>query len=327
MIILYIVLGIVGLLILLNVIVFLFVLKEHNKIFNTRFTPSSLIKYYEANEFHLDSKKIEINCKNEMIRGNIYTYGDYDQNKILVFCHGMDSCKDAYMQEIGTLCQNGFMVLGFDHLGVNESDGKLSGISGSLKSLDYVINYVKNSEELKNKDIYVVGHSWGAYATINIVKFHKDIKGIVGMAPFVNISSYFRYDLNKKNPLIISMIKLIELIKFGKYAGCDGLKSLKDFNGKILLLQSTDDNTVNYNHAVGYLKNILGDKCEYIILNDRLHNPDYKVEAVKYLNEFVSNINNYKGKDLEEYFKKQDFHKMGELDNNIMNEIINFINK
>ncbi len=327
MIILYIILGIIGLLIIINVIIFLIVLKSHNKMFNTRFMPSPLITYYDAKEYSLDSKKIEINCDNEIIRGNIYTYGDYDKNKIVIFCHGMNACKEAYMQEIGTLCQNGFMVIGYDHLGVNESDGKLKGISASIKSLDYVINYVKKDEELKNKDIYVVGHSWGAYATINIVKFHKDIKGIVALAPFVNISSFLKHSMNMKNPLVILMVNLIEFFKFGKYADCDGLKSLKEYNGKVLLIQSTDDNIVNYNYALRYLKDNLGDKCEYIILNDRLHNPDYKAEAVKYLSEFVSNINNYKGKELEEYFKKQDFHKMGELDDTIMKDIINFINK
>ena len=322
MIVLYIILGIIGFLILLNIVVFLIVLKSHNKIFNTRFTPSPLVTYYDAKEYNLDSKKIEINCDNEIIRGNIYTCGDYDKNKIIIFCHGMNACKEAYMQEIGTLCQNGFMVLGYDHLGVNESDGKLKGISASIKSLDYVINYVKKNDELKNKDIYVVGHSWGAYATINIVKYQKDIKGIVALAPFVNVSSYLRYSMKMKNPFIILMIKLIELIKFGKYADCDGLKSLEEYDGKVLLIQST-----NYNYAVGFLKNNLKDKCEYIILEDRLHNPDYKAEAVKYLNEFMSNIKKYKGKELEEYFKKQDFHKMGELDMNVMKNIINFINK
>ncbi|MCR5350753.1 MAG: lysophospholipase, partial [Acholeplasmatales bacterium] len=213
MIILYIILGIVGLLILLNIILFLIVLKSYNKIFNTRFEPSPLVKYYEASEYNLDSKKIEIKCENETIRGNIYTHGNYDENKIIVFVHGMNACKDAYMQEIGTLCQNGFMVLGFDHIGVYESTGKLKGISSSVRTLDYVINYVKNNEELKDKDIYVVGHSWGAYATINIVKYHKDIKGIVALAPFVNVSSFLRYSMNRKNPLVILMIKLIELFR------------------------------------------------------------------------------------------------------------------
>ncbi len=48
MIVIYIILGIIGFLILLNVIIFLIVLKSHNKIFNTRFTPSPLVTYYDA---------------------------------------------------------------------------------------------------------------------------------------------------------------------------------------------------------------------------------------------------------------------------------------
>lgn len=324
---LYVLLGVIGLFILVFVILFIFVLKSYNKMFNKRFEPDPLITYYKMEEFNLDCKRIEINCNDEYIRGGIYTYGDYDNNKIIIFSHGMGACKDAYMQEIGYLAQNGFMVLGYDYLGTYESSGKLMGFGDSVKSLDCVINYVKNNDELKNKEIYVMGHSWGGYATINIVKFHKDVKGVIALAPFVSVSSLLRYGIKRRSVITILMIELIELLRFGKYADCDGLNSLKGYSGKILLLQSKDDNQVKFETSLKYLKNNLGDKCEYVIMEDRMHNPDYTLDSIKYFNEFFSNVGNYSGDELKEYFKKQSFHKMGELDPIVMNKIIDFIKK
>lgn len=322
---LYVLLGVIGLFVLIFIILFIFVLKSYNKMFNKRFMPDPLITYYKMEEFNLDCKRIEINCNGEYIRGGIYTYGDYDKNKIIIFSHGMGACKDAYMQEIGTLAQKGFMVLGYDYLGTYESDGKMMGFADSVKSLDYVINYVKNSDDLKNKEIYVMGHSWGGYATINIVKFHKDVKGVIALAPFVSVNSLLRYGIKRRSVITILMIELIELLRFGKYADCDGLKSLKGYSGKIMLLQSTDDNQVKYEKALGYLKKNLKDKAKYVIMNDRLHNPDYTLDSIKYFNEFFSNINKYKGEELKDYFKKQNFHKMGELDSVVIDKIVNFI--
>ena len=37
-------------------------------------------------------------------------------------------------------------------------------------------------------------------------------------------------------------------------------------------------------------KKELNDKAEYIILEDRMHNPDYKKESVDYLNEFYNKL-------------------------------------
>ena len=321
---LWILLGVVGGLLLICIILFAITYVIHGKMFNKRYTPLD-IDSYTAEEFKLDSKKLEVNYKGKVIRGYFYSLGDYDKNKLVIFAHGMDSSKESYIQEIAYLASKGFLVLGFDYFGTNESDGKLMGFGNSLKSLDLVIDYIKNSEEYKNKELYVIGHSWGGYATLNIVKYHKDIKGIVAMAPAVSLYKIFRGSYLKQNVIVTLLILLVEYCKLGKYSLCNGAKSLKKYNGKIMVVQSKNDSVVSFKSSLGYVKDNIGNKAEYIVMEDRFHNPDYKKEAVDKLMKFYGEMGKCKKEDLPELFKKQDFRAMGELDPEVMDKIVDFL--
>ncbi len=324
MLVLWITLGVLGLLIVLVITLFIAVLTAHNKMFNKRYMPPK-IDSYTAEEFELECQRVEINHKGEFIRGYIYTYGEYDKNKIVVFCHGMASTKESYLQEIAYLAHNGLMVLAFDYFGTNESDGYLGGFANSLYSTNIVIDYIKANSNLKDKDIYVCGHSWGGYAALNIVKFHNDIKGIVALAPVVSFKKILRESKKKRNIFVTLLLMLIEEIKYDKFASCDGLNSLKDYNGKILIAQSTNDPEVPFNSSLGYLRDGLGTKAEYIINEDRFHNPDYKKEAVDKLMAFYSEVGKYSGDELVEFMNKQKFREMGELDPEVMDKIVKFV--
>ena len=292
--------------------------------FNKRFTLPA-IDSYTSEEFGLDAKKLEVNYKGNVIRGYFYSKGEYDKNKIVLFAHGMDSSKESYIQEIAYLAENGFLVVGFDYFGTNESDGKLMGFGNSLKSLDLVIRYLKSTDEYKDKDLYVVGHSWGGYATLNIVKYHKDIKGIVALAPAVSLYKIFRGSYLKQNVLVTLLIWLVECVKLGKYSLCDGAKSLKNYNGKVMVIQSKNDSMVSFDSSLEYIRRNIGDKAEYIVMEDRFHNPDYKKEAVDKLMKLYSDMASCSNEKLPELFAKQDFRAMGELDPVVMDKIVNFI--
>lgn len=323
---LWISLGVIGGILIIFIILIIIVYAVHNKLFNKRYIPLD-IDSYTAEEFNLSCEKIEVEYKKKMIRGYFYSLDGYDNDKLIIFAHGMDSSKESYMQEIGYFAQNGFLVLGFDYLGTNESDGVLKGFGNSLLSLDTVIKYLKNNDKYKNKELYVVGHSWGGYATLNIVKYHKDIKGIIAMAPAVSLYKIFRGSYLKQNVLVTLLIELVELFKLGKYSLCNGAKSLKKYNGKVMVLQSKNDNVVRFDSSLGYVKNMVGDKAEYLVVDGRYHNPDYKKEAVDKLMAFYKEFGQTPKDKYSELFAKSDFRAMGELDPEIMDKLIEFIKR
>ena len=147
------------------------------------------------------------------------------------------------------------------------------------------------------------------------------------MAPAVSLKQVLRGSYKKTNIFISSLLTLVDKIKMGNYSSCDGAKSLEGYNGKIMVIQSKNDNVVSFDSSLGYIKNRIGDKAEYVELLDRFHNPDYKKEAVDKLMKFYAEMSKCSKDKLKDLFAKQDFRAMGELDPIVMDKIIDFIKR
>ena len=316
---LYIILGLIVLFLVLIIISFFI----HSITFGKRYEANPLIRLYTKEEFNLKSTPLEIKYKNERIRGNLYNYDNYDTNKLIVFCHGMLSDQNSYLQDIEYFCRNNYQVFGFDYIGVSSSTGKnIKGLGNSLKSLDIVISYLKLN--YPNKDIYVVGHSWGGYATTNIVSLHPDILGIVAMAPFISTYSCLMNFIPKGLRFLAPFIYFIDYLKNGKYTTYKTKDSLKNYKGKVMLLASKDDPMINYDKNTGYIKHIYPN-FSYLIFDKKGHNPNYTNEAVIKLKDFQNSIKTISKNKMVDYMNSINFHELGELDSNVMDKIIDFI--
>lgn len=315
----YIIVGIFIVFLILFLISYLF----HNSIFGKRFIVDPKIRYYTKEEYNLNAESIHIKCKKETLVGSIYSYDNPKKNKIIIFAHGMFSSTKAYIQEIEYLCRNGYLVVGFDYIGTDLSSGKsLGSLSNGIKSLDYAIRYIK--EEYKNYEIILVGHSWGAYNCLNVTMFHPDICCVVASSPFASMNRLLKGMLPKILWWMIIYFKLIEFLKAGKYSFTNSKKALKRFKGKVLILHSIDDSVVKYKYNTQYLKNKFKD-INYIILNDRAHNPTYTTNAVKLLGKYADDLKKLEADKVDEYKDNTDYHRLGELDDLIMNKIVKFI--
>ena len=113
-------------------------------------------------------------------------------------------------------------------------------------------------EKLKNKDIYVVGHSWGGFATSNIAALHPDIKGVVPMSPVISVSELTKGLLPKWMGFMAYLFKFIDSLKCGKYSYFNAIKSLNNYKGKVLFIHSIDDEMVK----IDYSTNLVKEKCK-----------------------------------------------------------------
>lgn len=319
--ILFIIIGIILFLSIISLTIYLVIAKKYNGQFNHRQELNPLVKSYTKDDYNLLEEKIIIPYKNDNIVGYLYNLDNYDSNKLIIFCHGFFSTKEAYIQDVGYLCQNNYQVFLYDSFGTNESSSNLESFGSFMKALDIVINYFNNNDNYKNKEIYIVGHSLGAYSAGNIVKIHKQIKGICLLAPLYSIYDIIYSRLNNK--LLTNICLNIDNKNSNGYSKYNLHDSLKDYKGKILIIHSLDDNIINTNYVKDKLKDL--DNIEYITVNNRLHNPEYKIEAVNKLNQFVSELSKVNPNDYSEFYSKQDFKSMGELDNNIMDKIVEFL--
>lgn len=317
-----------GLLALIIIIIILFIMAiiSHNKLFNHRFTSDSRITYYSKEEYGLDSKDIEMKLGKDTLRGAIFSYPNAKEDSLFIYCHGMWSGIPEYMQDIEFFCKKGYQVLAIEYEGTNHSDGKsIRGLSNSLRCIDRVMQYVTSNEELKNRKIYVAGHSWGGFATLNITYYWPQIKGIIAMSPFVSVIQCYKGLLPKPFWFLIPFSYCLERIVCKKYAKANALKHLKDFKGNIVILHSKDDKLVKFDYNTNKLMQNQNIHAKYLIVDGKNHHPHYSSESLILLFEYWKKMSTLFTEEAKtEYMKTVNFHKLGELDEQILTEALEY---
>ena len=319
----WILLGIVILVIIIYMLIgFIF----HHFMFSKRFSKDPIVKYYSVDMFEgFKYEPIEFNYNKGKLKGNIYFY-DFEKYKgIIVFSHGMFSNHEAYLQEIEYLAKNGYKVIGFDYYGVEYSEGKrIRGLGNSLACLDFVVFEVLN-KLFKNEKVFVMGHSWGGFASLNIQKYHPRLSGVVAMAPFVHVSNLLKGMVSPYLYPAIPFFILKDYLSCGKYSLDNGINTLKEGKVKTLILHSKDDYMVKY-YLNTYLltEYVKRDDVKYYITNGKRHNPNYSNEAIKYTIEVTEELNKIPNEVKLEYRKSLNYQLMGKLDEEVMSKIIDF---
>lgn len=308
-----------------------------NKTF-VRFDNDGLTFYYSYQDFDkLKQDRYTFKSKNgHKLQGYLYHYDNYDDNLLIIFDHGFGGGHRAYMKEIEMLCKNNFLVFAYDHTGCMESGGEnTNGMVQSLSDLDDCITSITESDQFKNHKIYVMGHSLGGYATLNINAIHKNVSKIVVMSGFTSINALIDSYFKKVMKCYRKPILELEAKTNPKFVNYDALNNLLSSNTKALLIYSSDDpmciKKLNYDVAYEKFKN--SPNIEFVLEKNKGHNPNYTVEAVKYLNEYLKDKQALlKKKSLTEndknnFLKKYDWNKMTLQDETVWNKIINFLKK
>ena len=259
----------------------------------TRCDDNGTAFYFTAKDF--EGLKCEAypftSSKGHILSGYIYSYENPIENRIVVFDHGFGSGHTAYMKEIELLCRHGYLVFAYDHTGCMESDGETpNGMAQSLCDLNDCISTLKSDKRFENYDFSVVGHSWGGFSTLNISALHPDISHIVVFSGFVQVemlvNAYFGGILKPYRKPIMELEKSSnpEFIKD------NAIETLKESKAKALLIYSDDDKLCS--KAVHYdaLKNALEgrENISFILEHSKGHNPNYTVDAVAHLGEFIA---------------------------------------
>ena len=267
------------------------------------------------------------------LQGWFYEYENPVPGRLVVFDHGFGGGHLAYMKEIEMLCRHGYKVFAYDHTGCMESGGETpNGLAQSLCDLNDCISMLRADEHFADCDISVMGHSWGAFSTLNISALHPDISHIVALSGFVSVKEM----VNTLFPGIISVFRkaIFNLEKqsnpeFVKY---HAVESLKNSDTKALLIYSENDHRCNRKHY-DILKAGLEEKAEarFLLLSNKGHNPNYTEDAVKYLAEFAAARSEFLKKeeltadDKAKFVESFDWDRMTTQDEAVWQEIFNHL--
>ncbi len=292
-----------------------------------------LVYFRLSNCPNLKAEPYSFYSGNNKLNGYFYYYDGYQEDVLVIFCHGIGGGHSSYLKEINELAKMGYRVLAYDNTGCVSSQGEsIVGLSMSLKDLDNAIISLRQSGEIENKKIYVVGHSWGGFAASNIYNFQK-VDKIVAISPFISIEAEYRSLFKGFAKLIVPSILRIEQKEVGKWAKSSAIKALNKEDVNALIIHSIDDDVVLYKTNTKELqKKIHQPNVQFYIVDGKGHHPQFTEEAVNYFNEtfqtFNDKIKNKSIQSLEDkkaYFQDKDFNKMTLQDEKIWSLIEQYL--
>ncbi len=227
------------------------------------------------------------------MKGWFYCYDEIIPGRLVVFDHGFGGGHRSYMKEIEKIARHGYLVYTYDHTGCMASGGENPrGLSQSLRDLNDALNALRSTQGFKDLDISVMGHSWGAFSTMNIAALHPEVSHIVALSGFVSVEEMvgqFFSGILKGYRKPVLKIEQENNPDFVKYNAVD---TLSNTDAKVLLIYSSNDKLVIREIHHGLLTKGLKDKKNVRILleENKGHNPNYTADAVAYLGEYSADM-------------------------------------
>ena len=274
----------------------------------------------EAYTFN-NSKRIEIHYF-------FYYYANYKDDKIILFLPGLGPGHASYMREIETLAKRGYKVLTLDYTGCGESKGPyLGSLNAPTRDTIDLLNLLN-----LDKPIVVMGHSLGGFTALKVASLKKEINKVVVMSPIVTIRPMI-FNASKSKFITHFVLKYERKVE-KEYDKIDVPNYLKTTSDDILFIQSVDDPMVPYEASLKVAEESNNPHIQTIKFENRKHNPNYTLEAVQYMNEVFGAFNRRvmdKAIATDEeriaYFKNVSIKRLTEQDQNVFNQIEEFISK
>lgn len=271
------------------------------------------LRYFSAEDFlGLSCEPFSFNSvRGDKLQGYYYSYENPTEDRLIIFDHGYGGGHRAYMKEIEMLCRHGFKVFAYDHTGCMESEGDSTfGFAQSLSDLNDAICAIKCDERFNGSKYSVIGHSWGAFSTLNITALHNDIAHVIAISGFISVEAMINQNFCGILKPYRKHIMGIEQNTNPKFVKFNAVETLSKTDAHVLLIYSADDKLVKKEHHFDILKKELSgmNNISFILTEGKGHNPNYTEDAVAYLSAFSSELTKkLKKKALNTEKEKKDF--------------------
>ena len=181
-----------------------------------------------------------------------YVYGLDQDRGLVVVSHGLGGGADSYLSQITYFVDQGWRVFSYDATGSFDSEGKTTkGFPQALVELDAALTYINAQPEFTNLPILLFGHSWGGYATANVIHYNHDIAGVVTVS---GANSPMQMILEQGHRMMGGFIYtqypylwLYQRILFGKTASLSAVDAINQSDIPVLVIHGTEDDLVAYN--------------------------------------------------------------------------------
>ena len=301
-----------------SLLLLIFALMGDKIAFGRREDKNPNLKYFTAEDFNLCAQSVSLKGG---LKGVQYCDERADKKDgVVVFCHGMGPGHVAYTTEIACFCNAGYTVFAADSYGCNMSEGKIKGMYCGVKTAVEAVDYARSLSE----NIYLVGHSWGAYSAL-CASAQRKVNAVVAISapdtPSKTIRNGAAPMLSKPFAYILQPFWwLVNAFKFGAKGNTSASRCAGTNNTPTLLIHGDSDGIVNKSNAAYYRAE--GENITKLLVKGRAHNPYNTDNAEKLLAELSSKL----AKGCTD-FSDFDFKAVTEEDPEVMCAIADFIEK
>ena len=292
----------------------------------------------------LIAEKATFQSGKNTLTGYYYHYPKYKDSKIVIFVHGFGNGHHRYLDIINYLASKSFLVFSYDMTSFDESEGQgIFGFPQAIIDLAHAVNFVKKDRKYKDKDIVIMGHSMGGYATGCYLNINPHISKVVMFSSFNKSSSLIRqhgYEwAGERIDGTIGYIDEYEEFRFGATSSLTVLDGLKNSKAKALIVHSKDDKTVPIAVGLDLYKEELGRNrnVNFIKLNNVGHGTVYdSKEGKAYYESLLKQYSKYvkENKVVNDEDKVNLFNLLVDqdkwtnmLNHSLMDEVVSFIKK
>ena len=188
-----------------------------------------------------------------------------------------------------------------------------------------------NHLNLKER-IILMGHSMGGYTALNTLCLRKDITKVVAISPIIQIEPLLQ--LNTKSKFITKRLLRYERRVDREIFDINIPKYLENTTDDVFVIQSSDDQMVPYGMSLKVIEGIKNPHIKTKRYEGRKHNPNYTDNAISYMDsvfgKYYALLSEKKIKTDEDrinYFKDVSLAKLVEQDEQLFDEIVDFIEK
>lgn len=281
----------------------------------------------------------EISFTSDKIRLQGYYYASGESDKLLVISHGLHAGSDDYLPIIEFFVNHGYNVFGYDYKGTYRSDGDSTvGMLESLVDLDNCLTFIKKDLRFKDKKLFLLGHSWGAFATAAVLCKHKGISACCCISGFNSgytliTEKGFQYagELANKG-LSKPFLDVYQKILFKNYVGCTAVDGINASGVPIVLAHGLQDKVIDYS-----LQSITSKRPEIYNKNVTYYSGVglqsghdsiwHSTASIEYQNEISQKTKNLSDAELVEFYKTVDHRLYSEINLELFDLVLQTFNK
>ena len=249
----------------------------------------------------LPRRELTFKPHDNLLKG--YYYGDSSELGTVILRHGIHAGADDYLPLTEALVRRGYGVFTYDATGTFESEGDSTvGMCQAIIDLEATVKYLRRQDEIRSAPLYLLGHSWGAYAVASSLCCLDGISAVAaisGMNNGVNMISdkareYVKVDMLVDFPETV--FRMYQKLLFGKYIDMCASDGINKADIPTLIAHGVDDEVVRLNTQSIAAKSdsITARSVEYYLgkgLNGGHDSIWHSPDAVAYRMEIESELN------------------------------------